>query len=103
MRRLFTAGVVAVIGSGWVLAQQDVQLPAAAASVKFAVIGDNGTGATPQYDIARQMATAHARFPFEFVIMLGDNMYGRQNSQDFVDKFERPYAALLQAGVMFYA
>ena len=31
--------------------------------------------------------------------MLGDNMYGRQQPQDFVDKFERPYAPLLQAGV----
>jgi 3',5'-cyclic AMP phosphodiesterase CpdA len=35
--------------------------------------------------------------------MLGDNMYGRQDPQDFVTKFERPYAALLQAGVLFYA
>ena len=49
------------------------------------------------------MAAARARFPFEFVIMLGDNMYGRQQPQDFVDKFEQPYAALLQAGVCFYA
>ncbi len=35
--------------------------------------------------------------------VIGDNMYGRQQPQDFVDKFERPYAALLQAGVLFYA
>ena len=35
--------------------------------------------------------------------MLGDNMYGSQQPQDFVDKFERPYAPLLQAGVPFYA
>jgi 3',5'-cyclic AMP phosphodiesterase CpdA len=43
------------------------------------------------------------RFPFELVIMLGDNMYGRQQPEDFVTKFERPYAALLSAGVLFYA
>jgi len=30
-------------------------------------------------------------------------MYGWQNPQDFVDKFERPYAPLLLAGVVFYA
>jgi 3',5'-cyclic AMP phosphodiesterase CpdA len=35
--------------------------------------------------------------------MLGDNMYGRQQAQDFVTKFEQPYAALLSAGVGFYA
>jgi 3',5'-cyclic AMP phosphodiesterase CpdA len=37
------------------------------------------------------------------VIMLGDNMYGSQRSADFVQKFERPYKALLDAGVKFYA
>ena len=35
--------------------------------------------------------------------VLGDNMYGRQRPQDYVDKFERPYGALLQAGVPFFA
>jgi 3',5'-cyclic AMP phosphodiesterase CpdA len=49
------------------------------------------------------MAAARARFPFEFVIMHGDNMYGRQRPDDFVQKFERPYAPLVQAGVPFYA
>ena len=72
-------------------------------SVKFAVIGDTGTGAAPQFAIGRQMADARAPFPFDFVIMLGDNMYGSQDSRDFVEKFERPYASLLQAGVKFYA
>jgi len=71
--------------------------------VRFAVIGDNGTGKTPQYDIGARLADARAGFPFEFVIMLGDNLYGGQAPSDFVDKFERPYAPLLQAGVPFYA
>jgi predicted phosphodiesterase len=71
-------------------------------SVKFAVLGDNGTGQQPQYDVANQMAAARARFPFELVIMLGDNLYGSQKPQDFLDKFERPYKALLNGGVRFY-
>ena len=104
MRRFITACAVALVSSVWVAAwPQDVPLPLEAASVKFAVIGDNGTGEPAQYDVGRQMVTARLRFPFEFVIMLGDNMYGRQQPQDFVDKFERPYAALLQTGVMFFA
>jgi len=53
--------------------------------------------------VGQQMAAARMTFPFDMVLMLGDNMYGRQEAQDFVTKFERPYAALLQAGVLFYA
>jgi 3',5'-cyclic AMP phosphodiesterase CpdA len=102
MRKFIAVSVMALIGAGWA-AQPDVPLPGEPASLKFAVIGDNGTGTPPQYDVGRQMAAARGRFPFEFVIMLGDNMYGRQQPQDFVDKFERPYAALLQAGVPFFA
>jgi 3',5'-cyclic AMP phosphodiesterase CpdA len=43
---------------------------------------------------------ARATFPFDLVLMLGDNIYGRQ---DLVAKFERPYAPLLDAGVKFVA
>src|SRR6186713_1996674 len=45
-------------------------------SVKFGVIGDTGTGGREQYDIAKLLADARARFGYDFVIMLGDNMYG---------------------------
>ena len=72
-------------------------------AVRFAVIGDNGTGKAPQYEVGVQLAAARASFRFQFVIMLGDNLYGSQRPADFVDKFERPYAPLLQAGVPFYA
>jgi 3',5'-cyclic AMP phosphodiesterase CpdA len=103
MRKLITVWLAAFAAGTLLSAQQAVELPLLDGSVRFAVIGDNGTGDPPEYDVGRQMAAARARFPFEFVIMLGDNMYGRQQPQDFVDKFERPYAALLQAGVPFYA
>jgi 3',5'-cyclic AMP phosphodiesterase CpdA len=72
-------------------------------AVRFAVIGDNGTGKPPEYEIGEQLAAARESFPFAFVIMLGDNLYGSQQPRDFVEKFERPYAALLRAGVPFYA
>ena len=48
-------------------------------ALRFAVIGDNGTGQEPQYAVARQMVKNHAMMPFEFVLMMGDNMYGSQN------------------------
>jgi predicted phosphodiesterase len=72
-------------------------------SVTFAVIGDSGTGDRVQYELAQQMAAVEARRPFDLVIMLGDNIYGRQEPGDFVQKFERPYKPLLDAGVRFYA
>ncbi len=49
------------------------------------------------------MAKMHATFPFDLVIMLGDNMYGSQRPSDFVEKFEEPYGPLLSAGVKFQA
>ena len=73
------------------------------ASLRFAVIGDAGNGERPQYEIGERLSAARADFPFEFVILLGDNMLGRQEAQDFIDKFQRPYRPLLDAGVRFYA
>lgn len=80
-----------------------ITLPNADDSVKFLAMGDNGTGQTGQYEVALQMAQAHALFPFDFAIMLGDNLYGSQKPADFVTKFERPYKPLLDGGVQFYA
>jgi len=85
------------------LLAQTVALPSRPDSVKFAAIGDNGTGERPQYEVAQQMTSVHSRFSFDLVIMLGDNMYGGQKPSDFVKKFEQPYAALLAANVKFQA
>jgi 3',5'-cyclic AMP phosphodiesterase CpdA len=79
------------------------QTPAPAGTTRFAVIGDMGTGQTPQYEVAREMLKAHGAQPFEFVVMLGDNMYGSQRPRDFVDKFEIPYGPFLRMGIPFYA
>lgn len=81
----------------------DLSLPNRRDSLKFAAMGDNGTGDRAQYEVARQMAAWREKLPYEMVIMLGDNMYGSQQPRDFVLKFETPYKPLLDAGVMFYA
>lgn len=78
-------------------------LPLRDGSIRFAVIGDSGRGDVPQHDVAGQMVAWRAKFPFEFVLMMGDNIYGTHTAQDYVQKFEEPYGALLQAGVVFYA
>ena len=77
--------------------------PLQANSVRLAVIGDMGTGEQPQIDLARQMVTSRAVFPFEFVITLGDNIYTGSLPSDFEKTFAVPYKPLLDAGVPFYA
>lgn len=100
MPKLLTL-MLAALAAGVVAAQDNPV--GTTASLKFAVIGDNGTGKTPQYEVGAQLTAARQTFPFEFVVMVGDNLYGSQKPKDFADKFERPYAALLGAGVPFYA
>jgi hypothetical protein len=78
-------------------------LPNERDSVKFLVIGDSGTGDRRQYEVAAMIAKTRERFPFEFGIMLGDNLYGREGPGDYVKKFETPYKPLLDLGVRFYA
>jgi predicted phosphodiesterase len=78
-------------------------LPKADDSVKFLVIGDTGTGDSYQNQVAQRIAEAYKSFPFEFAIMLGDNLYGSEGPSAYLNKFERPYKPLLDAGVDFYA
>jgi predicted phosphodiesterase len=84
-------------------AQVTLALPMKDNSIRFAVIGDAGTGDRAQNEVAVQMARYHQRFPFTFAILLGDNIYGAERPQDFVKKFERPYKPLLDAKVEFHA
>jgi len=82
----------------------DFALPNRNGSVKFAVIGDFGSGESSDHEVAAQMAAFRARLPFEFVITTGDNIIGSQDDPaDFAEKFERPFQTLLGAGVRFYA
>jgi predicted phosphodiesterase len=91
----------AIILSLWA---QELTLPLKPDSVRFAVIGDMGTGEKPQYEVAEQMIKHRQKFPFEFVITMGDNLQkGGSAPSDYESEFERPYKLLLDAGVNFYA
>jgi hypothetical protein len=81
----------------------ELALPVRDGSVRFAVIGDSGRGDRNQYDVAAQMTAWRAKFRFEFVLMLGDNIYGTHTARDYAIKFEEPYKPLLDAGVTFHA
>jgi len=81
----------------------EVMPPVGKDSVRFLVLGDTGTGDRGQYDTAAQVWKAHDVFPYEFAIMVGDNIYGSERPQDFKTKFETPYKPLLDANIPFYA
>ncbi len=102
-RRLNVSALLVLLFTAALVAGGGQTLPKKPGSVRFAVIGDTGTGSRQQYQVAEQLTAARAVFPFEFAIMLGDNMYGSQRSRDFVTKFEKPYGTLLAADVRFYA
>jgi 3',5'-cyclic AMP phosphodiesterase CpdA len=87
------------------IAGEDVlALPSSRTSIKFAVIGDSGRGNGPQHEVADRMRRLREQFPFEFVLMLGDNIYeGPATADDYRKKFEEPYDGLLDEGVKFFA
>jgi calcineurin-like phosphoesterase family protein len=78
-------------------------LPNKENSVRFVVIGDTGTGTEKQHELAQVMMRYRQAFPFEFVLMMGDNMYGSEKTVDYKTKFEDVYRPLLDQKVKFYA
>ena len=62
---------------------QQVVLPKGEKSVRFAVIGDSGTGGSAQLRVAQRLVDVRAKFPFEFTLMLGDNLYGGESARRF--------------------
>ncbi len=82
---------------------QDQRLPNKPGSLKFAIIGDSGQPGSGQTAIAKQLTSWRARFPFEFVLMTGDNLYGTEGPRDYERKFSIPYKPLIDANVKFYA
>ena len=79
-------------------------LPNRPDSLKFAVVGDFGTGHSAPREIAAQIHHMRTQFNFEMVVMTGDNIVGDQDdAHNLADKFEIPFRPLLEANIRFYA
>ena len=78
-------------------------LPRKPGSVRFAAIGDSGRGDQPQYEVSAQMQAYRKVFDYDFVVMLGDNVYDGGTPEFYRQRFELPYKPLLDDGVKFYA
>ncbi len=70
-------------------------------SVRFAVLGDNGTGGRNAMDIARQMARTYGEAPYGLVVLLGDISYYGSIADRYQEVFLEPLGPLLDAGVRF--
>jgi 3',5'-cyclic AMP phosphodiesterase CpdA len=99
----FVIALALFVGAIGAPAAQDVSLPNQPDSVKFAIIGDSGTGSSSQYKVAEMLIAARAQFPYELVLMMGDNLYSGSGPKDYKKKFEEPYKPLLDSGLKFYA
>jgi predicted phosphodiesterase len=78
-------------------------LPMREGSIRFMAVGDTGRGNREQNELAKVMFDYHKLFPFEFVLLTGDNIYYQESAEDLKTKFENVYRPLLDGGVKFYA
>lgn len=69
----------------------------------FAVAGDVGEKGKPQLAISNQMNLYRTNRPFQLVLLLGDNIYDDGIGKGFLEEFEKPFKALIDAGVKFQA
>ena len=105
MKRAFVSLILAIVFtlSNAYGQSPKLTLPNKDNSVRFLVIGDTGTGTGQQQELANVMLRYRQVFPFEFVLMLGDNMYGGEKAADYKVKFENVYKPLLDQKIKFYA
>ncbi|MDX2255771.1 MAG: metallophosphoesterase [Pseudanabaenaceae cyanobacterium bins.39] len=72
-------------------------------TMRVAAIADFGVGSPDQYAVARAMNQYYQQYPFQTVLMAGDNIYPYGEIRLVHQVFEKPYAYLLDQGVKFYA
>jgi hypothetical protein len=71
----------------------ELHLPLAENSVRFAIIGDNGTAGREEYEIGDLLEQFRKRMHFDFALMLGDNHRVGKSPADYKKKFAEPYHA----------
>ncbi|HKQ62093.1 MAG TPA: metallophosphoesterase [Candidatus Polarisedimenticolaceae bacterium] len=82
-----------------------LRMPQKARSVRFAVLGDTGTGDESQQKVATTLWNFYSQDNrFRFVLLLGDNLYSSgESAADYDRAFLVPYRQYLEARVVFHA
>ena len=81
---------------------KDDRLPThsvASDEVRFAAVGDTGSGGSQQYAVAQQMEATQKLTGFDLTLFLGDNIYPSGDPSGIEKKFLKPYRSLIQNGV----
>lgn len=73
--------------------------PTAGDRLRFAVLGDNGSGGRNQMAVARQMALSYQDSPYGLVLLAGDISYYGSIDDRWEEVFAEPYRPLIDAGV----
>lgn len=94
---------IATISAGTLIHPTSIFCAPSKDRVRFAVIGDWGTGEQDQFSTAKQMFAHHRRAPFDFVLTAGDNIYPNGSGRLFGRNFEQPFADLIKDRISFYA
>jgi 3',5'-cyclic AMP phosphodiesterase CpdA len=69
--------------------------------VRFAAIGDNGSGGRQAMAVAKRLAETYRELPFGLVALLGDISYYGNFEERYDEVFAKPLAPLIDAGVGF--
>lgn len=94
---------LATISAGAIIKPSSIFCSPVKDKIRFAVIGDWGSGDSDQVNTAKQMFASHQRDSFDFIISAGDNIYPNGSGRYFGRNFEQPFSDLLKDRVKFYA
>lgn len=82
-----------------------LRMPRKGGSLRFAALGDTGTGQLAQRKVAETLWNFYSQDNrFKFILLLGDNLYaGLERSADYRREFLDPYKQFLDGRVQFRA
>ncbi|QQS41409.1 MAG: metallophosphoesterase [Acidobacteriota bacterium] len=100
-RTILTAALfIAAIPAGAIAQPADELFgPIGDDEVRFAAVGDTGTGGSDQMKVAERLEAVRNSTGFTTLLFLGDNIYPSGSPSDIEDKFLKPYSDLFLAGV----
>ena len=82
-----------------------LRMPRVARSLRFAALGDTGTGTLAQRKVAETLWNFYSQDNrFKFILLLGDNLYAAlERTSDYRREFLDPYKQILDGRVQFWA